>query len=363
MTGIRVAVDATPLLLRSAGVKTYVHHWTRHLIETAGRNRISLYPFLDGRLRLDHENSALGRIPTLARLAWLHAANLLGPAVLDLLGPSADLFHASHQLRFPPRKCRLTSTIYDMTCWVTPQFHTPANVKATRLIAGRVFQRAHGLIAISESARADAIRILGLSPERITVIYPGVAGAFFDAPRTVSASKPYVLFVGTIEPRKNVVTLLEAWEQMSPDTRAAFDLVIAGPAGWGDRAVLDRLRSGARYLGYVPEAALPGLTAGAAVFVYPSLYEGFGLPVAQAMAAGVPVVTSSVSSLPEITNGAALLVDPRSASGIRAALEKLLRSESLRAELAAKGRGRAAAFRWETAARQTWEFFERVCGQ
>src|SRR6185369_2455883 len=134
--------------------------------------------------------------------------------------------------------------------------------------------------------RTDALRLLGLAPEKVTVIYPGVAQAFFDAPAPPASGKPYVLFVGTVEPRKNLHVLLDAWDALHADLRAAFDLVIAGAWGWGERAILDRLQSGAggvRYLGYVEEAGLPGLTAGAAAFVYPSLYEGFGLPLAQAM--------------------------------------------------------------------------------
>ena len=221
------------------------------------------------------------------------------------------------------------------------------------------------IIAISESARTDALRLLGLAPEKITVIYPGVSQAFFDAPAAHAPGKPYVLFVGTVEPRKNLHILLNAWDGLRADLREAFDLVVAGAWGWGDRAILDRLHSGAggvRYLGYVAEPDLPGLTAGAAAFVYPSLYEGFGLPLAQAMAAGVPCITSNVSSLPEVAGDAALLVDPRSPAELRAALERLLDSESVRKDLGQRGRTRAARFTWQESARQSWQFFERVAG-
>jgi len=118
--------------------------------------------------------------------------------------------------------------------------------------------------------------------------------------------------------------------------------------------------SGVRYLGYVPEDELPGLTAGATAFIYPSLYEGFGFPVAQAMAAGVPVITSNSSCLPEIAGEGALLVDPRSPSEIQVALEKLLMSPTLRQQLRTAGRARAQQYRWETCARRSLEFFRRV---
>jgi glycosyltransferase involved in cell wall biosynthesis len=173
------------------------------------------------------------------------------------------------------------------------------------------------------------------------------------------------LYVGSIEPRKNLSTLLDAWLDLSRDVRQEFDLAVVGPWGWGDRSVFNRLQAGipgVRYLGYVPEADLPGLTAAATIFAYVSLYEGFGLPVAQAMAAGVPVITSNVSSLPEVVGDAGLLADPRSREEIRTALDRLLLSPSLRAELGHRGRARARGFTWAECARKSWKFFERVAG-
>jgi alpha-1,3-rhamnosyl/mannosyltransferase len=174
-----------------------------------------------------------------------------------------------------------------------------------------------------------------------------------------------VLYVGTIEPRKNVDALLDAYAGLKPSVRAEFDLVIAGATGWAAQSTLDRLAApaeGVRYLGYVSEAQLPALTAGATTLAYPSLYEGFGLPVAQAMAAGVPVLTSNVSSLPEISGDAALLVDPRSVAEITAALERLLLSSSLRDKLSASGLQKARDYRWENCARSSLKFFHRICG-
>lgn len=372
MNNIRVCIDATPLLLRSAGVKTYVFNWALHLMRLAGPHKISLFPFLKGVGDCVHDRSILDRAPTLARIAVLHAANVFGPSVLEWAGPRVDVFHASHQLRHPPRNKKLTATVYDMTCWLAPELHMAKNVKGAKAFAETVLKRADGLVAISECTRADSAKILGIDPEKIAVIYPGVAGPYFEmtpeigreTARSYGLSRPYALFVGTVEPRKNVSTLLDAYQQLPGSLRGEFDLVVIGPAGWGERSVIARLESGipgVRYLGYVPEAALPGLTAGAAVFLYPSLYEGFGLPVAQAMAAGTPVITSHLSSLPEVAGGAALLLDPRSPNEIRAALEKLLLSPPLRADLAQKGRERARQYRWELCAEKSWKWFEKVC--
>jgi glycosyltransferase involved in cell wall biosynthesis len=263
--------------------------------------------------------------------------------------------------------------LYDLTCWLVPETHHPHNVRASRLFAERVMHRADGLIAISESTRTDAVRILGIPAARIELIYPGIAETYFEATvddaRPMAAkyglTKPYVLFVGTVEPRKNIDALLDGWTLLTPALREEFDLVAAGPAGWGDTSTLGRLRAGyagVRYLGYVPERDLPGITAGATVFVYPSLHEGFGLPLGQAMAAGVPAVTSGVSSMPEVVGDAGLLVDPRSPAEICGAMGRLLESRGLRDALASRARSRALRYRWEVCARQSLAYFRKLAG-
>ncbi len=370
---MRIVVDATPLLLRSAGVKTYTYNWIRHMRRCSGEDTVLAWPYLDVGGEYSHEESIVGRGGTLARLVLLQAANYSGLPLLDWMGPRADVFHASHQLRNPPRRARLTATLYDMTCWLVPETHHPRNVQASRLFADRVMRRADGLIAISDSTRNDAVRILGIPAERIEVIYPGIAGAYFwatpDDVRQAAAkyglSKPYVLFVGTVEPRKNIDALLDGWALLAPALREDFDLVAAGPTGWGNTQTLERLRAGdagVKYLGYVPERDLPGITAGATVFVYPSLYEGFGLPLGQAMAAGVPAVTSNVSSMPEVVGAAGLLVDPRSPADIRGAIGRLLESRDLRDVLAGRARARARRYRWEVCARQSLAYFRKLAG-
>jgi glycosyltransferase involved in cell wall biosynthesis len=368
---MRISIDATPLLLRSAGVKTYVYQWIAHMRKLGGGHEIRTFPFFGSIGELQHEESMVSGWSTLAGLALLHFCNIPGNPAIDMLGARADVFHASHQLRTAPRNTRVTATVYDMTCWLIPEMHSPSNVRVGQRFGDRVLKRADGLIAISENTRTDCVRILGIDPDKIEVIYPGVADAFFEpgaesirtAQEKHSISRPYILFVGTVEPRKNLDTLLDAWEGINRALLEEFDLVIAGPAGWANPHTLNRLNSGiagVRYLGYVAEQDLPGLTAGAAAFVYPSLYEGFGLPVAQAMAAGVPIVTSNNSSLPEVAGDAAVLADPKSSNEIRAALERLLTSPSTRCELAKNGIARAQPYRWDVCARRSLQFFEKV---
>ncbi len=269
------------------------------------------------------------------------------------------MFHASNLIRAAPRRAKLTATVHDLTSWLMPERNTPASSVADLQFADRILSRADGLIAVSENTRQDAIRLLGIAPEIITTIHSGVAPEYFDAtPR--DRGRPYVLSVGTIEPRKNLDTLLDAWKQVRGSLRKEFDLVIAGPRGWAAEETVARVRSEAIYLGYVPEPEMPGLMAGATIFLYPSLYEGFGFPVAQALAARVPVITSNTSALPEVARDGSVLVHPTDAEEIAAAIEGLLDSPSERARLAGYGRASAERFRWEKCAEQSLAFFRRV---
>jgi glycosyltransferase involved in cell wall biosynthesis len=360
---VRILVDATSLLLRSAGVKSYTWHWLKSLRRAAPAGSIGAFPRIgDTGARLDHEHSILPAAATWARLAGVFLTNLAGSRALDAACRGYDVFHASNMVRVAPRRARLTATLHDLTCWLMPELHAAGNLQADAYFARHILKQAAALIAVSENTRRDAIRVLGLDPDRITVIYSGIDERFFTA-KPLVRERPYVLFLGTIEPRKNLDTLLDAWS-LVPES--GYDLLIAGPPGWKSEATLARLRSparGVRYLGYVPESEIPSLTAGASAFVYVSLYEGFGFPVAQAMAAGVPVLTSNTSALPEVAGEGAVCVDPRSPAEIASALTRLFMSPELRASLGAAGRGRAGRYRWDECARQSLAFFERVAGE
>lgn len=366
---MRLCLDCVPFLVRSAGVKAYLFQLHVHLRRTAGSHTVHSFPWLDHVQTFHHEGSVIPPVPTAARVGFLYFLNIPGNHVLDLVCRNIDVFHASNQVRNPPRNALLTTTIHDMTAWSHPEMHTAGTVLADQRFARNIIQPARGIITPSESSRRDAIERLRLNPDRVRAIHHGIAETYFSAPDPAPARasyrlhKPYILFVSTIEPRKNLPRLLDAYEALGPSLREQYDLVIAGPQGWSSEATVARLAvSGPsiRYLGYVPEEYLPGLTAGAAVFAYPSLYEGFGFPVAQAMAAGVPVVTSNVSSLPEIAAGSALLIDPLSTQELHDALARVLTSPSLAAELSSKGRLRAKHFNWDRCARETWNFFENL---
>lgn len=365
---MRILIDASPLLVRSAGVKNYLYHWIAALQRASPGETFRTFPSLGENSSLHHDGSAAGFGKTCLGLATLALANHTLLPVFDRLARGADVFHASSLVRHPPRRTRLTTTLHDLSSWILPELHPAANRRADSQLAEHL-RRADRIIAVSESTRDDAVRLLGIAPEKIVVIHSGIADAFFHITDAAiervrlmyGLKRPFVLSIGTIEPRKNLAALVSAYDALPATLRDEFELVLVGPMGWADRDTEKRVRS-ARYLGYVPERDIAALTGAASVFAYPSLYEGFGFPVVQAMAAGVPVITSNVSALPEVAGDAAVLVDPRSPVELREGLSRLLLDSDLRRRLAERGRERAERFRWDICAAKSVEFFRGVVG-
>jgi len=264
---------------------------------------------------------------------------------------------------------RLTATIHDATCWLMPHVHTPSNVRETRLFFERMRSRVEAWIAVSNNSRNDAIEAARVPAGRIEVIYPGVPDAFFEATPQAAASvrrkyalaKPYVLDVCVLEPRKNVGALLAAYQRLPRALRTEFDLVMVGPVGWGVSREINLMRSspGVHYLGYVPEADLPALTAGATVFAYPSLYEGFGLPALEAMLLGTPVICANTASLPEVVGDAALMVDPYDSAALAQAIRRIDGDEGLRADYSVRGRAQAAVYSPENYRQRLKDLYQR----
>jgi len=244
----------------------------------------------------------------------------------------------------------------------------PMGALAERLTLPLAVRRAAGFICPSRATRSALEARFPSTRGRAEVIPHGVGGKYLettasDVARRNGIDGPYVLAVGTLEPRKNLVRLVRAFTSLDESARGGCSLALAGLRGWSKDEV-DRLTASddpaVRILGYVPEEDLPGLYAEAQAFACPSLEEGFGLPVLEAMAAGCPVLTSDRSSLPEVAGDAAVLVDPTSERAIAAGLERLLNDAPLRADLGRRAHERAASFTWERTARATLDYLRRV---
>jgi glycosyltransferase involved in cell wall biosynthesis len=256
--------------------------------------------------------------------------------------------------------------VYDLVPFVDRANAKTSSARIEQATIRPALRRAAALPCISEATRADLVRHFPHAASKASVIPLAADPAFSDPvaqPGHPSLDRPYVLAVGTLEPRKNLERLIAAWASLDEPARHGHVLALVGPVGWDAGPILSAARdAGALLLGRVSEEELRALYAGAAAFAYPSLYEGFGLPILEAMAAGAPVLTSSVSSLPEVAGDAALLVDPHDPAAIATGLTRLLHEDGLADDLRTRGRVRAAAFSWERTARETLALLRSIAG-
>ncbi|HJZ49219.1 MAG TPA: glycosyltransferase family 1 protein, partial [Roseiflexaceae bacterium] len=264
-------------------------------------------------------------------------------------------------------------TIHDMTLSLLPQYHPWRKRLVVRPLIPLIARRAARIITVSEHARADIVRLLRVPPDRVVVV-PEAAAAMFHAASAEEQARvraryqldrPYVLYVGTLEPRKNLVRLIRAWHSLWSRGAIAHQLMLVGGRGWQDAAIyatIARIDCGdaLRLAGYVPTEDLPALYSAADAFAFPSLSEGFGLPVIEAMACGTPALISTAPALRELAGDAALAVDPCDEQALADALERLLSDAALRADLRARGLRRAGAFSWDRAARRTLAIYQEA---
>jgi glycosyltransferase involved in cell wall biosynthesis len=273
-------------------------------------------------------------------------------------GPrSADLFHGLNQ-RLPHIPMRAAvSTFHDLFVltgeYSTPEFRARLADQARHAAAGSA-----AIITVSAFTKSQVVSLLGVAAEKVHVVHHGCRNLAY--PANIAREK-IILNVGAVQQRKNIARLVEAFETVDPSWR----LVLAGSAGFGSDEILARIenspaRGRIRVLGYATNSELAACYARAMVFAFPSLDEGFGMPVVEAMAAGTPVVASNSSALPEVAGDAALLVDPLDTAALGQALRDLAEKRELREELALRGRERASLFTWENAVRQTWDVYQKV---
>ncbi|MDW8234299.1 MAG: glycosyltransferase family 1 protein [Roseiflexaceae bacterium] len=402
---MHIGVDISLMRIAQAGVLTYHRSLLNHLVRV-GRDchftLVDVLPLNPGRsmpplAALSAPNVRVVRCPGIRRgyLSALPAfrdgpAHAIAAQIDHALDPVwarlsivemglelraatrfVEVFHATDQLPYAPPGAATVLTFHDLTTRRFPEMHVAENAALHAAKERFARDRADRIIAVSEATRRDIVSELGIPPERISVVYEAADARFRphtpDETRSILsrydlAHGRYVLSVGTLEPRKNYIRLLEAYAAL----RARYDacrrmlppLVIAGGYGWKYDAILaapERVGVAGlvRFLGRVPDEDLPALVAGARVFVYPSLYEGFGLPPLEALASGTPVVVANTSSLPEVVGDAGLYCDPYRVDDIARQIAALLECEDLAQRLRRTGLERAKQFSWERAARET----------
>lgn len=290
----------------------------------------------------------------------------------DWLLPHAQLLHATEHLLLPMRHVPTVLTVHDLIYHLFPAYHKRLNYWYLNAAMPLFVRRADKIIAISQSTKRDLMHIYGVPAEKISVIYEAASPDFRPAgAQAVAAVKAryglpdhYILALGTIEPRKNLIRLVDALRLLRQKD-PSLSLVIVGSAGWLYQDFfqhvekLDEPRA-VLLSGFVPDQDLPAVITGASVYVLASLYEGFGLPILEAMACGTPVVCSNTSSLPELGGRAARYFDPTNTQGMAAAIEAILTDESLREHMRDLGLEQAAKFSWERAAAETVTVYESL---
>lgn len=283
-----------------------------------------------------------------------------------------DLIHApTHFLPMFSSTEITIVTVHDLTALKYPHLMLPSYVRYMKSIFAKRLSKTDRIIAVSESTKKDLVQVLSIPEDRIKVIYHGIEPRFH--PRVIPEGflehyglrSPYILYVtGTIEPRKNIMKAVEAF-RIAKRRGLSHTLVLTGRKLFRYKELEEFLgevssASDIRYLGFVPENDLPILYSGADVFFYPSLYEGFGLPLLEAMACGCPVVASNVSSIPEVVGKAGLLIDPFKSRDLAKAILHLAEDDAFRNELVKKGLGRAKLFTWRETARNTLELYHKL---
>ena len=370
---MRIAIDAHSVGTGLGGNESYATNLIEALAEIDQTNRYTLY--VTKREAVERFGN---RWPNfLVRSTLPHTPLIRIPLTLsaELRRNPVDVLHV--QFTSPPfSPCPVVVSIHDLSFEHLPETFKWRSRKQLRITVRRTARQASQVIALSEYARNDIVNTYQVSPERISVI-PLSAGAHFRpivneeelqrVRQTYGIKGEYMLSVGAIQPRKNLGRLVAAYARLrraKPEVKLP-KLVLAGKCGWlydeTFRAIKElELSEAVIVTGYVPENDLPALYSGAVCFIYPSYFEGFGLPPLEAMQCGVPVIAGDRTSLPEVVGDAGILVDPYDVDALAAALEKVVSDADLRSELSVKGLARAKLFEWRETARQTLAVYRKA---
>lgn len=378
---MRVGLNAQLLYLsgsyRAAGTSRYIHQLLAHMrLLTTSEEQLLVFT---GQWRLppelsptDHFRVMQTRLPTwrpAVRIAW---EQLLQPPAVVLRG--LDVLHSLSYVQPVLSTSRSVVTMLDLSFVRMPEAFNPWNRVYLTTMARLSARRCDRIIAISESTRQDIIRFFHVPPSKVEVIYCGVDSQYRPVEDKAAVERfrlarglpeRFLLYLGTLEPRKNVERLVEAFARVRAERGSSHKLVLGGARGWLYDHIFSRvhelgLGEDVVFAGYVPDDELPLWYNAADVFIYPSLYEGFGLPPLEAMACGTPVVTTSVSSLPEVAGAAALMVDPLDVDDLASAIVRVLDDPTLRQRLSTAGPQQAARFRWADAAERTMKVYRKV---
>lgn len=374
---MRIGIDFTAAITQGAGIGRYTRNLVAALARLDTDDRFTLFsaerpiPGRDFPTAPNFHSRVYNISNRYMTILW-HRLRL--PIPVELFTGPVDVFHGPDFVLPPVLRARSVVTIHDIAFLTNPECAMPSLAAYLSVVVPRAARAADRIITVSQATANDLTKQLAIPPEKISVIYPGLEPRFTPdrdeaAIETLRAKygieRPSILAVSTIEPRKNYERLIAAFAQAMHEPDGPMMLVIAGRKGWiydGVFEAVEKLQLGERvkFLDYVSDAELPLLYKAADVLAMPSISEGFGIPVAEAMASGTPVVCSTGGSLPEIAGGAALTVDPYDIDGLAAALLRLTRDTALRETLILRGLERVKAFSWEHSARAHLDIYQAL---
>jgi glycosyltransferase involved in cell wall biosynthesis len=376
---VRIAIDYTAGIRQGAGVGRFVRELVSALIELDHENTYTLMYSLPergyGKPNLPTASNVTGRPYVLSErilnLLWYKVGL---PLPVDIVGGRADLYHFPDFALPPIRRGKSVITVHDLSFLLVPDCAEDGLRAHLERVLPPSVRGADFITADSENTRNELTTLLDASPSKVEVVYGGVDSRFKPivdpdvleaARRRYGLDYPFMLYVGTIEPRKNLGRLLRAYTQLRSRHEIKHRLVVAGGLGWLYQDVLREIEDLAAehevaFLGRVSDDDLPALYSLCDLFVFPSLYEGFGLPPLEAMACGRPVLCSNTSSLPEVVGDAGVLVSPYDVDGLSNAMADLLAEPEKRAMLGQRGLARARKFTWEASARRLLEVYQKL---
>jgi glycosyltransferase involved in cell wall biosynthesis len=370
---LRIAIDARKL--HDFGIGTYVRNLVREL---ARQDHDDAYVLLCRRADVEFVRTLGRRFEPCVEESGNYSIREQLSVPLALKRARATLFHAPHYVVSPLTRCPYVVTIHDCIHLRFPQYlpNRRAYVYA-RTMMGLAARRSRRILTVSQASKQDILKYLHVPAAKVEVVYNALDERLASAPTDDDLQRvrerflltsPFILYTGNIKPHKNVERLIEAYSILRRRGVEDVKLLIIGEEVSkypGLRRLVHRhqLHAHVRFFGHVPDATLAALYRMAAVFVFPSLYEGFGLPPLEAMAAGAPVITSNISSLPEVVGDAALLIDPMNAAAIADAIARVLTDEPLRASLIARGHERVKAFSWERSVARIRQIYQDVVAE
>ena len=362
----KISIDVQPLLGNKCGIGQYIWNLIHGLAKVDSKNSYYLSyfdtKFRGGKVPLPGLNFIKSRFFLPARLMRKIWLNYSLPYYDSFFG-KRDLYHFANFIIPPILKGKTIATIHDLSFMRFPEFTTPRTLGYLRRNIENTLSLADAIFVDSDFTKDELMYFFKVSDKKVHRVHLSM-GSDFNPQNAVV--KKQILFVGTLEPRKNLPALFKAFELFLSRTKDLdFKLIIAGMKGWLYDDIYRSLAKNAFkdnivLLDYVPDEALPRLYAESAVFVYPSFYEGFGIPVLEAMACGVPVIASRIASLPEIGGDAALWIDPKDSEGLADAIQKVLSDRELSKNLISKGLEQSKKFSWEKTARETLEVYKKV---